>query len=496
MVTDDAPAGRRPLTANARNAVMLTAAAGLAITLIITSAGFAPAYQNRALHVAKETAGGVVLLLVASLLIGRFNRRGTLQDLLALAGVLVLATKNLVFSVITAILTETSAGLTTWRTTGAGMVGAALLAAAALWPPRLVRNRRRAILIIATGSVVCFGVLSALADIFQFPGAFTERPETREELRLLSGHEALVIADVGATILFLLAGVAFGRRAEAEDDEFFMWLGIGAAIAGIGYLNYVLFPSSYTDFLYAGDFFRVAAVAVWGIGAIREISTYQAAYAGAAVLEERRRVARDLHDGVAQELAFISSQMHWLRKESEDQETTTQIIESVQRALDESRGAISSLNRPLHEPLHLALAHTAEEVAGRVGARLEFDLDETVAVSPAWEQALPRIVREAVANAVRHGRARTVSVRLRDADGISLRISDDGQGFDVAGPRSDDSYGLIGMRERTESLGGEFSISSQPGVGTSVEIMLSGRRKRDGRRAAVAGQRTRTSAGA
>jgi signal transduction histidine kinase len=281
-----------------------------------------------------------------------------------------------------------------------------------------------------------------------------------------------VIADCGACILFLLAGAAFGRRAERETDEFQMWLGIGCTIAGIGYLNYALFPSSYTDFLYAGDLFRVAAVAVWGFGAVREISTYQAAFASAAVLEERRRVARDLHDGVAQELAFISSQLHWLRKESSDDETTTQIMQSVQRALDESRGAISALNRPLNEPLHLTLAHTAEEVAGRVGARLELDLDESIAVPPAWEEALPRIVREAVVNAVRHGGARTVTVHLRDADGVWLRVEDDGQGFDVTQPRPENSFGLMGMRERTESLGGQFRLSSEPGQGTSVEITL------------------------
>jgi hypothetical protein len=57
--------------------------------------------------------------------------------------------------------------------------------------------------------------------------------------------------------------------------NYFRW----PILAGIGYLNYVLFPSSYTDFLYAGDFFRVTAVLVWGFGAIREISAYQAAYA-------------------------------------------------------------------------------------------------------------------------------------------------------------------------------------------------------------------------
>jgi len=95
-----------------------------------------------------------------------------------------------------------------------------------------------------------------------------------------------------------------------------------------------------------------------------------------------------------------------------------------------------------------------------------------VAVPPAWEEALPRILREAVANAVRHGRAQTVTVHLRDADGIWLRVTDDGTGFDVTDVRSDTSFGLIGMKERAEALGGDFKLSSEPGRGTSVEVLL------------------------
>jgi signal transduction histidine kinase len=77
-----------------------------------------------------------------------------------------------------------------------------------------------------------------------------------------------------------------------------------------------------------------------------------------------------------------------------------------------------------------------------------------------------------VANAVHHGRARTVTVFLRDADGIWLRVTDDGDGFDTARAPSESSFGLISMREQTESLGGEFKLTSEPGRGTSVEIVL------------------------
>jgi signal transduction histidine kinase len=472
-VSTDSPKVSSPITANARYIVSLTATAGLALTLLFNALrSLEPAYQNRSLHVAKETAAALVLLLVAALLFGRFRRTGRLLDLLALAGVVVLAGKNLVFSVLTAILTETSGGLTTWRTTGAGMLGAGLLAASALAPERVVRDRRRAIALTTAGCIAALGVLIMIADVFELPAAFTERPETQTELQYLSQNTSLLVADVGATVLFLVAGAAFGRRAERERDELQLWLGMGATIAGIAYLNYVLFPSAYTDFLYVGDIFRVAAVVVWGIGTIRVISEYQEAYAGAAVLEERRRVARDIHDGVAQELSFIASQMRGLSMHGADRETAAEIMESVQRALDESRGAISALSRPVNEPLHVALTRTAEEVASRLGAQLELDIDENVTVPPAWEEALPRILREAVANAVRHGQAQTVTVHLRDADGIWLRITDDGTGFDVTGVHSDTSFGLIGMKERAESLGGDFKLSSEPGRGTSVEVLL------------------------
>jgi signal transduction histidine kinase len=472
-MTEAAQMARRTLTQNARLIVAMTAVGGLAITLLFTVAQeLEPEWQNRSLHVFKETATALVLLFVGALLLGRFRRTGRLLDLLALAGVIVIAGKNLVFSVITAIVTETSHGPTTWRTTGAGMLAAALLASAALSPGRLVLDRRRALVLTAAGVLAALGMLMVVASVFDLPAAFTDPPETGADLRYFGQEKALLVADIGATVLFLTAGAAFARRAEKDDDEFQLWLGIGAIIAGMAYLNYSLFPSAFTDFIYAGDIFRIAAVVAWGIGAIRVIAEYQTAYARAAVLEERRRVARDLHDTVAQELAFISSQMHGFKGQGEEEVPTGQIKDAVQRALDESRGAIAALSRPIDEPLQVMLAQTAEEVAGRLGARVELDLDPRVALPPVWEDALPRILREAVTNAVRHGKAHVVKVTLRDADGIWLRITDDGDGFDPSRPAPETGFGLTSMKERTESLGGEFRLSSEPGQGTSVEIVL------------------------
>jgi signal transduction histidine kinase len=385
--------------------------------------------------------------------------------------VVVLACKSLIFSVLTAVLIETSGGLTTWRTTGAGMLGAVLLAGSALAPERILGDRRRAVVVTAGCCLAALGILLVLANLLEFPAAFTDEPQTLSELEHRGQSTELLVADVGATIVFLVAGSAFGRRAKQEQDEFQLWLGVGSIIAGIAYLNYSLFPSSYTDFLYVGDIFRVTAVVVWGLGTIRVISTSQAAEAFATVVEERRRVARDIHDGVAQELAFIASRLHGPAARV-DEATASQIRAAAERALDETRDAISALDRPLPASLHIELARTAEDAARRLGAQLVLDIDSHVMVPAAWEDALQHILREAVTTAVRHGGARTITVHLHDAEGICLRISHDGAGLGRAAPHPSANVELAFIRERTESLGGKFKLSSAPGSGTTIEVLL------------------------
>jgi signal transduction histidine kinase len=253
-----------------------------------------------------------------------------------------------------------------------------------------------------------------------------------------------------------------------------MWLALFAVIASVAFFNYALLPTLYTELIYAGDILLLVADLALLIGMTREIATYQDAVAQAAVLDERRRLARDLHDGVAQELAFIASQLRWSAGAPPDNREMDHILEAVERALDESRGAIAALSRSVDEPLHLALAHTAMDVAERLGGRVELELDEEIQVPAPWREALGRIVREAVANAIRHGHARTVKVEFReDGDGRPwLKISDDGDGFDLSEPHSPSSFGLISMKERTESLGGEFKLESEVGTGTSVEVCI------------------------
>jgi signal transduction histidine kinase len=461
-------------TPNARYAASLTASACLALTLLLNVAPqLDPTLGNRRIHVGLEMAAAMVLIFIAAVLLGRFRLNGSRRTLLKFAAVVILALDNLYSAVLTMVVESVSTGgFATWTFAADGVVGSLLLAVAALLPDQLVRRRARGLLIALGTSVAVLAVIILSTAVFsgRLPSAFADVPETGDELQLLSEHAALIVLEAVTAVCFAVAAVGFARLAEDEDDEFLQWLSIGSVIASVAFVNYALFPSQFTELVFSGDFFFFAAVATLLIGAVREISREEAARIRTAVLEERRRVARDLHDGVAQELAFIASQMRWFLRRPTDTEPLEQVMDAVERALDESRGAIAALSRPIDEPLDLALGHAALDIANRVGARLHLDLAKDVEVSPDWRDALLRISREAVANAVRHGRARTISVQLRDSNGVWLRVTDDGDGFDLSAPRSSQSFGLTSMRERAESLGGRFDISSTPGAGTTIEV--------------------------
>jgi signal transduction histidine kinase len=189
-----------------------------------------------------------------------------------------------------------------------------------------------------------------------------------------------------------------------------------------------------------------------------------------ATAEERRRLARDLHDGLAHELAFISSRS--ASSTAVDPSVQEQIADAAGRALDEARRAITVLTEEA-QPFHRSLAHTAEEAAARYGVRLVLELDERVEVTGEVAEQLLRVVREAFANAVRHGQASRVVVgtEATEAGGVRLWVVDDGCGFDPdAGPGG--GFGLRSMDERCALVGGELLVRSRAGAGTRVEVAL------------------------
>jgi signal transduction histidine kinase len=146
-------------------------------------------------------------------------------------------------------------------------------------------------------------------------------------------------------------------------------------------------------------------------------------------------------------------------------------MEACDRAIDEARAAVDALGRSPAEPLGFVLHRAARQVADRYGGRVLVDLDDSVEVGHPQRHALVRITREAVSNALRHGHAQAVCIRLeRDAGRCRLVVHDDGRGFDPVTARGSTGFGLTSMRERALALPGWFDISSESGRGTSVTV--------------------------
>jgi signal transduction histidine kinase len=249
------------------------------------------------------------------------------------------------------------------------------------------------------------------------------------------------------------------------------WFALAAPLGAIGFVNYILFPSLYPGWVYTGDVFRLGFYLMLLVGAAREIAAWQEQLVQAAAVGERRRIARDLHDGLAQELAFIVGQTRSLVELSGEEGPFANISAAAERALDESRTAIAALSRKEEEPLDVVLAQAAEDVAARTGTKVRFELAQGVTVNPDVREDLARIVREAVSNAARHGSAQTVTVALSNTDAVRVRVSDDGVGFDPSLPRRR-GFGLTSMAERAEARGGHVRVNSTPGTGTVVEVEI------------------------
>jgi signal transduction histidine kinase len=204
-----------------------------------------------------------------------------------------------------------------------------------------------------------------------------------------------------------------------------------------------------------------------------------------AVLEERNRVAREMHDTVIQGCASVSALLEAVASlEQEDPAANRELLDCARRqvriTVDEARRAVWNLRQtgnggpsgmPQIGPLLDQMARQASHVS-RVPVRIEAS-GKPVLLDPAVEHDILMVAREAVYNAVKHAQPREVRVKVEFEDGsIRMRVLDDGCGFDPgeAGAAAAEHFGIIGMRERTERLGGRFDIHSAPGAGTELSI--------------------------
>ncbi len=203
-----------------------------------------------------------------------------------------------------------------------------------------------------------------------------------------------------------------------------------------------------------------------------------------AVLEERHRLSREFHDGLAQTLGFLNLQAELVESLIEEKQNTSAkdevqaLRKSIRAAYVDVREAIDGLRMNLDEPAELSaqLANYTREFVRQTGIEIHYHVHPAeIAIEPEIALQLLRIVQEALTNIRKHARASLATVNLTSTSrALELSITDDGIGFPPTdhGEREHRSYGLTTMRERAQAIGGTLSLATSPGEGTHLTITI------------------------
>ncbi len=236
---------------------------------------------------------------------------------------------------------------------------------------------------------------------------------------------------------------------------------------------------------YETMWFRMLCVlAVIAVGwAIYHLRLRQERYRFAVVLEERARLAREIHDTLAQAFVGIASQLDALAMlMPQDNSKARQFLDVARKmarhSLTEARRSVMDLRAAVLEGRDLAAALNSGAQMWTAGSGVEVEVDisgDSKVLPHEMEQHLLRIAQEAVTNVLKHADASRICVKLHmEARKLYLRVADNGKGFEQQDVFSlqGGHFGLQGMRERAERLGGELHLASHPGEGTQVEVTV------------------------
>ena len=270
--------------------------------------------------------------------------------------------------------------------------------------------------------------------------------------------------------LNLLAVVGWGRRLARTGDDLAKWLALGFTLQLFAALHLVFTPPRGTSYVAAGDFLRLLAFALMLVGAWRAI---RFAELGRAVAEERARVAREIHDGLAQYLFAVSTHAQMLEAGAPVEEVGPQLKEAAALAQQEARFAILALSSASGTaPFDTALRRYVEFLTADGELAVDLEIDPRSASLRTSRSRSSASSRRASGTSARHANATRAEVVIgrRSSGERFVAIEDDGEGFPPESPTA--GQGLRNMRARASSIDGGFSVRSTPGLGTALEVVL------------------------
>jgi signal transduction histidine kinase len=418
-------------------------------------------YDLPELRLVLETTMALAGLLVALLATARFSAEGRRLDLLLASGFLIASLSSAGFAIGPQLAGSAAQPAEQWSALIGGMLGNALIAIA---PFVHGRTRRR-------DWSIANAVAAAGLALFVAWSLLREAGNALPPLTLPAGEQHFYLTGTLAlqALIMLVAVVGWGERFRTRRDDLSRWLALGFTLMLFAALQLVFQPLVAGTYVSQGDFLRMLAFIVILIGAWRAISS---AEFGRAVAEERGRVAREIHDGLAQYLFAVSTHASMLESGAAVEETLPRLKEAALLAQQEARFAILALSSASGTaPFDAALRRYVDVLTADGALDVELEVDPNMHLAPDEQIEIFRIVQEGLANVRKHANATTAEVAIgwRDSERL-VSIRDDGSGFEGGEPAA--GQGLKNMRRRAESIDGGFSLSSVPGLGTALVVVL------------------------
>jgi len=441
--------------------VLLFGLLGALLALSVTYPGLRPSFELPQVRLVLNTMVALAAGLVAVLAGVRFSVDGRRLDWLLCAGFSLAAGSTFCFGIAPVLGNEPLHRREQWALIWGRVLAGALIAAAAFARARTANRRRELVELL----LFVPAVLLLLWMFAESLGAALPSLNVPDR-----GQPGLLTAMLAARALAsLLAVVGFGLRFRARGNDLDRWLALGATLLLFADLYYVHSPLSSSRFVSTGDFLRLLAYAVLLVGVWRAI---RSAEFGRAVAEERARVAREIHDGLAQYLFAVSTHATMLENGADPETTLPQLKEAAVAAQQEARFAILALSSASGTaPFGAALRRYVDFLTADGELEVDLEIDENVRLAPDEQIEVFRIVQEGLANARKHAGARHAEVRIGlRGDERVVTVVDDGAGFDDVTATA--GQGLRNMKARSASIGGGFRLRSRPGRGTALEVVL------------------------
>ena len=440
--------------------VLLFGLLGAALALFVTYPSLRDTFELPQLRLFLDSvvmlAAGVVAVLAGI----RFSVEGRKLDFLLCAGFFVAAFSTFAFGIAPSFGGETIGRSEAWAGLCGKLFATALIAGAAFLPGRILRRRRA--LLWSTGALTV-----ATLAVWVFARSLGPSLPAMERGDVQPVGVIVILAL--QALLSLVAVIGFGLRFRREGDDLDRWLGLAVTLMLFSQLHYVFAPVVSNEYVSQPDFLRLLSYGVLLAGVWRAI---RFAEFGRAVAEERARVAREIHDGLAQYLFTISTHASMLEADTPPEGTVQRLKQAAAAAQQEARFAILALSSASGTaPFDAALRRYVDILTADGELEVELDIDPGLSLAPDEQIEVFRIIQEGLANVRKHAGARRAEVSIeRDGSQRIVRVLDDGEGFD--GEEQAAGQGLKNLRARAASIGGGFTLRSRPGQGTALEVVL------------------------